>query len=108
MTSPQGVHDIEYIPFISMKGDQEDVHMIKANVYITIKQNVLDPQGNAVLGALQSTGFEGVSKVRVGKLIELQLQTTDRAEAEQQVRKMCEQLLANTVVEDYEFELEGI
>lgn len=81
--------------------------MIKANVYVTIKQSVLDPQGNAVHSALQSIGFQGVSKVRVGKLIELQLQTTDRAEAEKQVREMCEKLLVNTVIEDYRFELEG-
>lgn len=81
--------------------------MIKANVYVTIKQSVLDPQGNAVQSALQSMGFREVSKARVGKFIELQLQTTDRAEAEKQVRAMCEKMLANTVVEDYRFELEG-
>lgn len=82
--------------------------MIKANVYVTIKQSVLDPHGNAIQGTLQSMGFNSVSKARVGKYIELQLQTTDRQEAEKQVRAMCEKLLANTVVEDYRFELEGI
>lgn len=82
--------------------------MIKARVYVTIKQNVLDPQGNAVQGALHSLGFNEVEKVRVGKYMELILKTTDRAEAESRVRNMCEKLLANTVVEDYRFELEGI
>lgn len=80
---------------------------MKATVYVTIKQNVLDPQGSAVQGALHSMGFEEVSKVRVGKYLELELDTTDRAEAENNLKAMCEKLLANTVIEDYRFELEG-
>lgn len=82
--------------------------MIKATVYVTIKQSVLDPQGNAVREALHSLGFNEVEKVRVGKYMELILHTTDRSEAEARVRTMCEKLLANTVIEDYRFELEGI
>ncbi|MFD2671896.1 phosphoribosylformylglycinamidine synthase subunit PurS [Marinicrinis sediminis] len=82
--------------------------MIKATVYVTIKQSVLDPQGNAVQGALHSMGFQEVDKVRVGKYMELTLQTTDRKEAENRVKEMCEKLLANTVIEDYRFELEGL
>ncbi|MBB6636021.1 phosphoribosylformylglycinamidine synthase subunit PurS [Cohnella thailandensis] len=81
--------------------------MMKATVYVTIKENVLDPQGNAVQGSLQTLGFGEVSKVRIGKYLELQLDTNDRAEAEKRVKAMCEKLLANTVVEDYRFELEG-
>lgn len=81
--------------------------MIKATVYVTIKQSVLDPQGVAVQGALHSMGFEEVSSVRIGKYMELKLDTTDRNEAEARVKAMCEKLLANTVVEDYRFELEG-
>lgn len=81
--------------------------MIKATIYVTIKQSVLDPQGNAVQGALHSMGFHEVEKVRVGKYLEVHLNTTDRAEAEAHVRTMCEKLLANTVVEDYRFSLEG-
>ncbi|MFD0711879.1 phosphoribosylformylglycinamidine synthase subunit PurS [Paenibacillus sp. GCM10027626] len=80
---------------------------MKATVYVTIKQNVLDPQGSAVQGALHSMGFEEVGKVRIGKYLELELDTTDRAEAEARLKAMCEKLLANTVVEDYRFELEG-
>ncbi|CAM4413105.1 MULTISPECIES: phosphoribosylformylglycinamidine synthase subunit PurS [Paenibacillus] len=80
---------------------------MKATVYVTIKQNVLDPQGAAVEGALHSMGFQEVGKVRIGKYLEFELDTTDRLEAEQRVTLMCEKLLANTVIEDYRFELEG-
>ncbi|WP_223068870.1 phosphoribosylformylglycinamidine synthase subunit PurS [Paenibacillus caui] len=81
--------------------------MMKATVYVTIKQSVLDPQGVAVQGALHSMGFQEVESVRIGKYMELTLDTNDRAEAEARLRMMCEKLLANTVVEDYRFELEG-
>jgi phosphoribosylformylglycinamidine synthase PurS subunit len=79
--------------------------MLKATVYVTVKENVLDPQGNAVQGALHSMGFNEVDKVRIGKYMEMQLDTDDRAEAEVRVKAMCEKLLANTVVEDYRYEL---
>jgi len=78
---------------------------MKATVYVTIKQNVLDPQGSAVQGALHSMGFTEVGKVRIGKYMELELDTNDRSEAENRVKAMCEKLLANTVIEDYRFEL---
>jgi phosphoribosylformylglycinamidine synthase subunit PurS len=80
---------------------------MKAKVYVTIKQNVLDPQGNAVQGALHTLGFGEVGKVRIGKYLEVDLDTNDRAQAEERLKVMCEKLLANTVVEDYRFELEG-
>ncbi|RKP48742.1 phosphoribosylformylglycinamidine synthase subunit PurS [Cohnella endophytica] len=80
---------------------------MKAKVYVTIKQNVLDPQGNAVQGALHTLGFNEVGKVRIGKYLEIDLDTNDRAQAEEKLKTMCEKLLANTVVEDYRFELEG-
>ncbi|WP_435169304.1 phosphoribosylformylglycinamidine synthase subunit PurS [Paenibacillus glycanilyticus] len=80
---------------------------MKAKVYVTIKENVLDPQGQAVQGSLHTMGFAEVDKVRIGKYLELQLETSDRAEAEARVKVMCEKLLANTVVEDFRFELEG-
>lgn len=82
--------------------------MIKAVVYVTIKQNVLDPQGSAVQGTLHTLGFDEVTRVRVGKYMEIDLKTTDRAEAESRVRAMCEKLLANPVIEDYRYELEGL
>ena len=79
--------------------------MLNATVYVTVKENVLDPQGNAVQGALHSMGFNEVNKVRIGKYMELQLDTNDRAEAEKRIKAMCEKLLANTVIEDYRYEL---
>ncbi|AJS57166.1 phosphoribosylformylglycinamidine synthase subunit PurS [Paenibacillus sp. IHBB 10380] len=81
--------------------------MIKATVYVTIKKSVLDPQGVAVQGALHSIGFQEVESLRIGKYMELNLDTDDRAEAEIRLKAMCEKLLANTVVEDYRYELEG-
>lgn len=69
-----------------------------------LKNGVLDPQGEAVRHALGSMGFEGVESVRQGKVIELQLTETDVSRAEAEVRKMCEALLANTVIESYEVE----
>ena len=78
---------------------------MKATVYVTVKENVLDPQGKAVQGALHSMGFGEVGEVRIGKYMELALDTNDRAAAEERVRAMCEKLLANTVIEDYRFEL---
>jgi phosphoribosylformylglycinamidine synthase subunit PurS len=79
---------------------------MKAKVYVTIKENVLDPQGVAVQGALHTLGFAEVEKVRIGKYLEIDLQASSRAEAEAQVKEMSEKLLANTVVEDYRIELE--
>ncbi len=80
--------------------------MAKAKIHITLKEGVLDPQGKAVRHALDSLGFAGVEQVRMGKLIEIDLAEGDRAAQEAQVRDMCEQLLANTVIEDYRFEIE--
>ena len=79
--------------------------MIKATVYVTIKQNVLDPQGQAVQGALHAMGYSEVGKVRIGKYMEMALDTDNRSEAEERVKAMCERLLANTVIEDYRYEL---
>lgn len=79
--------------------------MLKATVYVTIKQSVLDVQGTAVQGALHSMGFDEVEKVRIGKYMELELNTDDVAAAEERVKAMCEKLLANTVIEDYRYEL---
>ena len=78
---------------------------MKARVQVMLKTGVLDPQGEAVRHALGSLGFEGVEGVRQGKVIELDLAETDRARAEQEVRAMCEKLLANTVIERYSVQL---
>jgi len=78
---------------------------MKAKIHITLKNGVLDPQGRAIAGALGNMGFAGVEDVRQGKYIELVVNETDREKAAAQVEKMCAGLLANTVVENYKFEL---
>jgi len=79
--------------------------MFKAVVYVTLRESVLDPQGNAVKGALHSLGFADVQDVRIGKYMELSVEATDRGQAEARVKEMCEKLLANTVIEDYRFDI---
>ncbi len=79
--------------------------MMKAIVNVSLKAGVLDSQGKAVHHALHSLHFDDVSDVRVGKQIVLKLNTTDKEKAMADVTKMCEELLANTVIEDYEIEL---
>jgi phosphoribosylformylglycinamidine synthase len=74
---------------------------MRARVHVRLKDGVLDPQGAAIGRALGQLGFTGVGEVRQGKMIELQLDDTDRTEAEGRVRAMCERLLANPVIETY-------
>jgi phosphoribosylformylglycinamidine synthase subunit PurS len=78
---------------------------MKARVHVMLKDGVLDPQGEAVRHALGTLGFSGVTGVRQGKVIELDLTSTDVAAAEAEVRIMCEKLLANTVIEKYSVEI---
>ena len=79
---------------------------MKARIKITLKTGVLDPQGKAIEHALGALGFSGINDVRQGKYIEVTLNETDEAKAQTQVEKMCEELLANTVIENYSFKLE--
>ena len=74
---------------------------MKIKIYVTLKNGVLDPQGKAILHALESLDFEGVNNVRAGKLIELDVSDEVRDE---DVEAMCRKLLANTVIEDFEIE----
>jgi phosphoribosylformylglycinamidine synthase len=78
---------------------------LKARVHVMLKEGVLDPQGEAVRHALGTLGFRGVSAVRQGKVIELDLEASDRTAAEAEVRAMCEKLLANTVIERFTVEI---
>ncbi|SEH81170.1 phosphoribosylformylglycinamidine synthase subunit PurS [Paracoccus alkenifer] len=78
---------------------------MKARVTIMLKNGVLDPQGEAIRHALGTLGFSGVEGVRQGKVIELDLAATDAAAAEAEVGRMCEQLLANTVIESWRVEI---
>ena len=77
---------------------------MKARVVVTLKKSVLDPQGLAVGRALGSLGFNEVKDVRLGKIIELELDARDPGEAKKRVQDMCEKLLANTVIEEYRVE----
>ena len=78
---------------------------MKARVFITLKNGVLDPQGKAIGHALNGLGFDAVGDVRQGKLIELELAEADAEKAKADIKAMCEKLLANTVIEKYEIEL---
>jgi phosphoribosylformylglycinamidine synthase len=78
---------------------------MKARVTVMLKSGVLDPQGEAIRHALGSLGFQGVTGVRQGKVIELDLAEPDPAAAEAAVRAMCDKLLANTVIESYRVEV---
>jgi len=79
---------------------------MRAIVNVYLKNGVLDPQGKATHHALESMNFNGVDDVRIGKQIILQLKTADEDEAREEVKKMCEELLANTVIEDYTIEID--
>jgi phosphoribosylformylglycinamidine synthase len=80
---------------------------MKARVTVTLKSGVLDPQGKAIEGALTSLGIRGVLNVRQGKVFEIELATEDTAEAEATLRLACEKLLANTVIENFRYDLDG-
>ena len=81
--------------------------MIKARITVTLKNGVLDPQGKAIGHALNGLGFDSVGEVRQGKVIDLDLSGSDAEKAKAELKAMCEKLLANTVIEDYRYELEG-
>lgn len=76
--------------------------MIKARVTVTLKNGVLDPQGKAIEHALAGLGFGGVGSVRQGKVFDLELEGDDAAQAEADLKAMCDRLLANTVIENYQ------
>jgi len=76
---------------------------MKAQIYISPKEGILDPQGAAVLNALNNLGFEGINDVRIGKYIEIEIE--DDSDTEERVRRMCEDVLHNPLIESYRFEL---
>jgi phosphoribosylformylglycinamidine synthase len=78
---------------------------MKARVFVTLKNGVLDPQGKAIGHALTGLGFDGIGEVRQGKVIDIELAEMDGARARAALTEMCEKLLANTVIEKYEIEL---
>jgi phosphoribosylformylglycinamidine synthase subunit PurS len=77
----------------------------RAKIYVTLRPSVLDPAGTAVQSGLEHMGYANVEQVRIGKYIELSLTATDQSAAEQQLDRMCDQLLANPVIEVYRYEV---
>jgi phosphoribosylformylglycinamidine synthase PurS subunit len=77
--------------------------MARVKVTVTLKPSLLDAQGKVVQGALQNLGYEGVEQVRIGKYVELTM--PDGADVEGKVKEMCDRLLANPVIEDYQYEV---
>ena len=80
---------------------------MKARVFVTLKNGVLDQQGKAIGHALNGLGFGQVGEVRQGKVIDIEIAEKDEAAARANLKQMCEKLLANTVIEKYEIELKG-
>ena len=78
---------------------------MKAQVTVTLKSGILDPQGKAIEGALKSLGVAGVASVRQGKIFEIEIADGDRAGAEARLKEAAEKLLANTVIENYRIEI---
>lgn len=81
--------------------------MYKVKVYVTLRESVLDPQGTAVKGSLHSLSYNEVVDVRIGKYMELTIEKSDR-DINEVVTELCEKLLANTVIEDYRYEVEEV
>ncbi len=86
--------------------DQLITQLYRAKIFITLRPSVLDPAGTAVQSGLKHMGYDNVSQVRIGKYVEVTLTATDEAAARQQLDQMCDQLLANPVIENYRFEME--
>jgi len=80
---------------------------MKARVFVTLKNGVLDPQGKAIGHALNGLGFPAVGEVRQGKVIDIELDERDETRARASVKDMCEKLLANTIIEKYEIEIKA-
>ena len=78
---------------------------MKARVFVTLKNGVLDPQGKAIGHALNNLGFDAVGEVRQGKVIDIELADKNESQARANLKEMCEKLLANTIIEKYEIEL---
>lgn len=81
--------------------------MYKVKVFVTLRESVLDPQGAAVKQSLQSLSYPEVQDVRIGKYMELLIAPSDR-DLDEMIHEMCKRLLANTVIEDYRFEVEEV
>lgn len=79
--------------------------MIRAEINITLKRTVADPQGLTVKHALESLGYKNLQEVRVGRFVVIDLDLKDKGKAKEEINEMCKKLLANPIVENYHFEL---
>ncbi len=79
--------------------------MLKADIFITLKKTITDPQGLTIKHALEALDYTEVEEVRIGKLISITLNLKDKKEAEKRLSEMCQKLLSNPIIEDYEFEI---
>jgi phosphoribosylformylglycinamidine synthase subunit PurS len=80
---------------------------MRVRILVSLKNGVLDPQGKAVEQSLHTLGYKEVQDVRIGKFVELNLQAGSREDAEVRIREMCDRLLANPVIENFRYEIEG-
>lgn len=81
--------------------------MYRSKIVVTLRKSILDPQGKAVEHGVHSLGFEKVKDVRIGKFVEMNVQTDNKAEAERITKEVCEKLLANPIMEDFHFTIEN-
>lgn len=82
--------------------------MYHSKILVTLRKAILDPQGKAVEHGIHSLGYEAVKNVRMGKLVELNVNTENKEEAERITKEVCEKLLANPVMEDFSFTVETV
>ena len=106
-----GLHSLQHrgqegAGIVVSDGEHLKIHKGLVKVFVTLRESVLDPQGVAVKGALHTMNYQEVQDVRIGKYLELQVEKT--ANVEERVKEMCEKILANTVIEDYRFEVEEV
>lgn len=80
----------------------------QAQIYVTLRPSVLDPAGTAVQSGLAHLGYQNVEQVRIGKYIELSLSASSDSEAREQIDRICNQLLANPVIENYRFDMKAL
>jgi phosphoribosylformylglycinamidine synthase PurS subunit len=81
--------------------------MLKAEINITLKRTVADPQGLTIKHALESLGYKDLTDIRMGKFVIIKLNCKDKKRAQQQIDQMCKKLLANPIIEDYHFKISG-
>lgn len=79
-----------------------------AQIYVTLRPSVLDPAGTAVQSGLKHMGYENVEQVRIGKYVEVTLEANSQEAAKEQLDRICDQLLANPVIENYRFEIQSL